>query len=122
VIGVGPETGNLDNFALAGGTDHYYPALSPQDLNAALATIVGTVASCTFNLGKAPADPTNVAVQFNGDSSLRAPYDTTHTDGWDYTSSADTTIQLYGSWCDNVTNGTYTAATILEGCPGQTSF
>jgi hypothetical protein len=119
VIGVGPETGNLDNFALAGGTDHYYPALSPQDLNAALATIVGTVASCTFNLGKAPADPTNVAVQFNGDSSLRAPYDTTHTDGWDYTSSADTTIQLYGSWCDNVTNGTYTQATILEGCPGQ---
>jgi hypothetical protein len=122
VIGVGPETGNLDNFALAGGTDHYYPALSPQDLNAALATIVGTVASCTFSLGKAPAVPTNVAVQFNGDSSLRAPQDTTHTNGWDYTSSADTTIQLYGSWCDNVTNGTYTAATILEGCPGQTSF
>ena len=120
VIGVGPETGNLDNFALAGGTDHYYPALSPQDLNAALATIVGTVASCTFSLGKAPADPTNVAVQFNGDSSLRAPHDTTHANGWDYTSSSDTTIQLYGSWCDNVTNGTYTAATILEGCPGQT--
>jgi hypothetical protein len=120
VIGVGPETGNLDNFASAGGTDHYYPALSPQDLNAALATIVGTVASCTFSLGKAPLDPTNVAVQFNGDSSLRAPQDTTHTNGWDYTSSSDTTIQLYGSWCDNVTNGTYTAATILEGCPGQT--
>jgi hypothetical protein len=120
VIGVGPETGNLDNFASAGGTDHYYPALSPDDLNAALATIVGTVASCTFSLGKAPPDPTNVAVQFNGDSSLRAPQDTTHTNGWDYTSSSDTTIQLYGSWCDNVTNGTYTAATILEGCPGQT--
>ena len=120
VIGVGPETGNLDNFASAGGTDHYYPALSPQDLNAALATIVGTVASCTFSLGKAPPDPTNVAVQFNGDSSLRAPHDTTHANGWDYASSSDTTIQLYGSWCDNVTNGTYTAATILEGCPGQT--
>jgi hypothetical protein len=120
VIGVGPETGNLDNFAQAGGTDHYYPALSPDDLNAALATIVGTVASCTFSLGTAPKDPTNVAVQFNGDSSLRAPQDTTHTNGWDYTSSSDTTIQLYGSWCDNVTNGTYTQATILEGCPGQT--
>jgi hypothetical protein len=119
VIGVGPETGNLDNFASAGGTDHYYPALSPQDLNAALATIVGTVASCTFSLGTAPRDPTNVAVQFNGDSSLRAPQDTTHTNGWDYTSSSDTTIQLYGSWCDNVTNGTYTQATILEGCPNQ---
>jgi hypothetical protein len=118
VIGVGPETGNLDNFAQAGGTDHYYPALSPQDLNAALATIVGTVASCTFNLGKAPKDPTNVAVQFNGDKGLRAPQDPTHTNGWDYTSSTNTTIQLYGSWCDNVTNGTYASAEALMGCPG----
>jgi hypothetical protein len=122
VIGVGPETGNLDNFATAGGTDHYYPALSPQDLNAALATIVGTVASCTFNLGTAPQDPTNVVVQFNGDKGLRAPHDTGHTEGWDYTSSKDTTIQLYGKWCDNVTNGTYTSAMVLKGCPGQINF
>jgi hypothetical protein len=117
-VGVGPETGNLDNFAVAGGTDHYYPALSPQDLNAALAAIVGAVAGCTFNLGKAPPDPSNVVIQFNGDKGLRAPRDTTHANGWDYTSSTDTTIQLYGSWCDRVTNGTYTSAEALMGCPG----
>jgi hypothetical protein len=103
---------------LAGGTGHYYPALSPQDLNAALATIVGTVAGCTFSLGKAPPDPSNVVIQFNGDNGLRAPRDTTHANGWDYTSSTDTTVQLYGSWCDNVTNGTYTSAEALMGCPG----
>jgi hypothetical protein len=118
VIGVGPETGNLDNFALAGGTGHYYPALSPEDLNAALAAIVGAVAGCTFSLGKAPPDPTNVAVQLNGDTSLRAPHDTTHANGWDYTSTSNTTIQLYGSWCDHVTNGDYTSAEALMGCPG----
>lgn len=122
VIGVGPETGNLDNFAQAGGTGHYYPALSPQDLNTALATIVGAVASCTFNLGKAPPDPSNVAIQFNGDKNLRAPHDTTHTNGWDYTSTKNTVIQLYGSWCDNVANGTYTSAVVLMGCPGQINF
>jgi len=117
VIGIGPEIGNLDNFAMAGGTGHYYPALSPQDLNAALAAIVGAVASCTFSLGNVPPDPSNVAIEFNGDSGLRAPRDTTHTNGWDYTSAANTAIQLYGSWCDNLANGAYTSARILMGCP-----
>jgi hypothetical protein len=117
VIGVGPETGNLDSFAVAGGTDHFYPALSPQDLTTALGAIVGAVASCTFNLGTAPRDPTNVVVEFNGDKGLRAPQDPTHTNGWDYTSPSHTTIQLYGSWCDKVTDGTYTSAKVLKGCP-----
>jgi hypothetical protein len=116
VIGVGPETGNLDNFATAGGTGHYYPALSPQELNAALASIVGTVASCTFNLTTVPQDPTNVVVEFNGDKTLRAPRDINQVEGWNYTSSANRAIQLYGSWCDNVTNGTYTSAMVLMGC------
>jgi hypothetical protein len=117
VIGVGPETGNLDNFASAGGTGNYFPALSPQDLATALATIAGTVASCTFALPKAPPDPSNIAVEFDGNKSLRAPRDTKHVDGWDYTST--TTIQLYGSWCERVTNGTFKVAKILMGCPNQ---
>jgi hypothetical protein len=119
VIGVGPETGNLDNFAIAGGTTHYYPALSPQDLTAALSAIVGAVASCTFSLQVAPKNPNDVAIEFNGDSSLRAPHDTSHADGWDYTDSSNTTIQLYGSWCGRVTDGTFTSYVIKMGCPGQ---
>ena len=118
VIGIGPESGNLDSFAAAGGTSKYYPALSPDQLTAALSSIVGKVASCTFNLGKTPPDPSNIAIEFDGNSSLRAPRDTTHTNGWDYTSSANTTIQLFGTWCDKVTNGTYTSAKVLMGCPG----
>jgi hypothetical protein len=74
-----------------------------------------------FNLGKAPPDPNNVAVQFNHDSSLRAPRDTTQTDGWDYTNSASLAIQLFGSWCDNMANGTYTSAEVLMGCASMQS-
>jgi len=118
VIGVGPDVANLNQLAFAGGTNTYYPALSPQDLDAALSAIVGAVASCTFSLGGTPPDPTNVLIEFNGDSSLRPPQDTSHTNGWDYTTPADTSIQLYGSWCDNVTNGTYSSYEIRMGCPG----
>jgi hypothetical protein len=118
VLGVGPETTNLNALAVAGGTVQYYPALTPDALTAALATIVGSVVSCTFGLGKAPPVPSNVAVQFNNDSSLKAPKDTSHTSGWDYTTPASTSIQLYGSWCADVTSGKYTSAQILMGCPG----
>ncbi len=119
VIGVGVEAGNLTNFAVAGGTTNYYPATSPDQLSAALNAIVGTVASCTFALGKTPPDPTNIVIEFNGDHSLRPPRDTTHTNGWDYTSPSQNTIQVYGPWCDNITNGTYTTTQVLMGCPGQ---
>lgn len=119
VIGIGPSTGNLDNFAVAGGTGKYFPALSPQDLTNALSSIVGSVASCTFSLGKTPPDPGNIVIEFDGDKSLRAPRDTTHTNGWDYTSSADNVIQIFGSWCEKVTNGTYKSAKVLMGCPGN---
>jgi len=118
VLGVGPETANLTALANQGGTTDYYPALTPDALTAALASIMGSVVSCTFGLGTAPPVPTNVAVQFNNDSSIKAPHDTSHTNGWDYTTPANTSIQLYGSWCDDVTNGKYTSTQILKGCPG----
>jgi hypothetical protein len=118
VLGVGPDTGNLDALANAGGTTNYYPALTPDALTTALASIMGSVVSCSFGLGRAPPVPTNVAVQFNNDSTLWAPHDTSHANGWDYTTPADTTIQLYGTWCDDVTSGKYQSAQILMGCPG----
>ena len=73
--------------------------------------------ACGINLGAALSDPTNVVVEFNADSSLRAPHDTTQTSGWDYISPADTAIQLCGSYCDNFFNGTYKSVEILMGCP-----
>jgi len=119
VVGIGSSAGNLDNFAQAGGTGNYFPATSPDQLTAALGKIVVAVGSCTFSLDKSPPDPNNVVVEFNGNHSLRPPRDTTHTNGWDYTSSADTGIQVYGSWCDGITNGTYTSTEILMACLGD---
>ena len=69
----GRQTGNLDNFAQAGGTGNYFPANSPDELTAALGSIVVAVATCTFNLGKAPPVPDNVVVQFNGDPQSASP-------------------------------------------------
>jgi hypothetical protein len=51
-----------------------------------------------------------------GDKNLRAPRDVIS--GWEYAS--DTSIQLYGSWCDGFMNGTYKSVKVLFGCPGQT--
>ena len=121
VIGVGPETVNLNILAVAGGTQQYYPALTPQALTDALSAIVGSVTSCTFGLGEAPPVPSNVVVEFNSDTRLRAPRDTSHSNGWDYISPADTTIELYGSWCDGVTSGAYTSAQMIMGCPSEPS-
>lgn len=121
VLGVGPETANLNTLAVADGTQQYYPALTPDALTAALSAIVGSVTSCTFSLGKAPPVPSNVVVEFNADTRLRAPRDTSHSNGWDYTSPDDTTIQFYGSWCDGVTSGAYTSAQMIMGCPSEPS-
>jgi hypothetical protein len=119
VLGVGPETGNLTRLAEAGGTTDFYPALSPEEMTKALAAIVDSVVSCTFDLDKAPEVPNNVAVEFDNTKSLRAPQDTTHSNGWDYTSPTNTTIQLYGEWCDKVSNGTYKSFKVIMGCPDQ---
>jgi len=122
VIGIGPSAGNLTSFAVAGGTTNYFPATSPAQLTTALSTIAGDVASCVFSLGKAPPVPNNVVVEFNGDKNSRAPYDPTQTNGWNYTSPSDTSIQFYGSWCTNITNGSYKSAEVLMGCPGDSGI
>src|ERR1019366_4172379 len=55
VIGVGTETGNLTGLAQAGGTEKFYSALTPEDLTAALSTVVSTVtAGCTYELPSQP--------------------------------------------------------------------
>jgi hypothetical protein len=131
ILGIGPDkfTAALNGFAVAGGTDktdvggpgkNYYAALSAEELAKQFDIIVGSVASCTFTLKSAPPVKDNIAVEFDGDKSLRAPRDTTHTNGWDYPTPGNyTTVQLYGEWCDKLTKGDYKAAKVLFGCPGQ---
>jgi hypothetical protein len=128
VLGIGPEANGttLNGFAEAGGTaikdvsgagKNYYAALSAEELSKHFGSIVSSVASCTFTLDKAPDSSVPVAVEFDGDKSKRAPQD--GADGWNYSTADRKTIQLYGSWCDGLMNGTYKVAKVLVGCKGQ---
>ncbi len=126
VLGIGPDsfTDTLNGFADKGGTavkdiggpgKDYYAAVSAEELSKNLNSIVSAVASCNLSLGSKPPVPNNIAVQFDDNKSLRAPQ--SKTDGWAYTS--DTSIQLYGSWCERLSNGTFKTVKVLFGCEGK---
>jgi hypothetical protein len=114
VIGIGPSTGNLDNFAAAGGTGTYYPATSPDALTAALSSIVVAVTGCVFTMAEAPKDPSNLGVYL--DKVNKVPLDSSE----GYSLSADSlTVTFSGSYCDGLKNGTYQVVQVFFGCPGE---
>jgi len=114
VIGIGPSVGNLDNFARAGGTDHYFPASSADDLASALAAISKAVSSCTFTMSQLPPDPNNVAVYLDGKLIARDA-----ANGWTFGTTSQT-VMLSGNACDAITSGTATSKVqVLFGCAGQ---
>ena len=87
---------------------------STSDLVSVLTSIGKQITSCTFGLGGAPPDPSNIAVIAGG---KQVPKDSSHTRGWDY--ATPSSIQLYGSWCTDVMNMTTTDVQTIFGCPGQ---
>ena len=42
--------------------------------------------------------------------------DTNHTNGWDYTSTGMTAVQVYGSTCDAIMNGSAKSVEIVFKC------
>jgi hypothetical protein len=112
VIGIGPSVGDLDNFAVAGGTPNYFPATSPQALTDAFTSISKAVTTCTFDLAQAPPDANNVAVYL--DKSMVAK---DSANGWSLGANS-LTIVLNGSTCDRITSGAATQVQVLFGCPG----
>jgi len=115
VIGVGPSAGNLDEMARQGGTEKFYPALSPQSLVAALDTIVGMVASCVYTMNSIPPDPTNLGVYL--DKQL-VPQGTS--DGW--TLSGKSSVVFGGATCERIKAGSFSQVQVLFGCPGSTTL
>jgi hypothetical protein len=121
-IGGGGDT--LDKMAVAGGrprndTVKYYPATATTGLLDALQQIVGSIPSCTFALSAKPPVPDNIAVdaQLAAGGAERIPKDTGHSAGWDYTDATMTGIQIYGSWCDDITSGQIKSVEAIFGCP-----
>jgi hypothetical protein len=129
VLGVGTGGSSMDamvfdptltSLAMAGGrprvgTPNYYHVSSSSDVVAALAMIQGQANSCVFNLAQVPPDPSNIAIRGGG---MKIPQDLTHTNGWDY-GPAMKSVQLYGTYCTSVVNGTLTDVQAIFGCPSQ---
>ena len=61
--------------------------------------------SCVIPLRDAPPERDVTNVTFNG---LVVPRDTEHVSGWDTLATpTSTNIELYGSWCDQLTASRY---------------
>jgi len=100
----------------AGGGPTYYEVTSTQDLEDALKTITGQIATCNYPL--APASPTNdpnaITVHVNGKTVAQD-----QSNGWDYTNGAHTAIRFFGSSCDQITKDPKVTVEIFYACMGQ---
>jgi hypothetical protein len=112
VIGIGPAVGNLDAFANAGGTDHYYPATSAGELASALSSISQAVIGCAYTISVSPPDPDSLAVYLDGNLVNKDS-----ADGWSFGGTSQT-IVLRGKTCASVT--TASRVQVFFGCPGTT--
>jgi hypothetical protein len=115
VIGIGPSANvaNLDSFAVAGGTEHYYPATSADDLAQALLAISQAVASCTFTMDQAPPEPENIAV-YVGTQSINKDAG----NGWSYGTTSQTVV-FNGTTCDLIKSGKAGQVKVMFGCGGS---
>jgi hypothetical protein len=104
--------------AQTGASTSYYAATDPTTLENALGAIVGVVASCTISLANAPAGFTNVAVSADTASGtveiMQNP-----TNGWSYGPNMQS-INLNGTSCTDLKNGTYSNFQFYYACPSTT--
>ena len=122
VIGIAIEAEGvqtLNRLAMAGGVPRadpmfqFYPVANRMDLSTALSDIAAQVASCVFTLTKPPPAPDSVKVTVDNE---RVPESAS--DGWSYTNSQNSAIQLNGSWCERVKTRQQAKVDIVLGCPG----
>ena len=73
---------------------------------------------CTFPL-PLPTNPAhnlrNISVWLDG---FKLPWDRSRMEGWDYIDPSDATIQIFGSACDGIVDGTYRTVTVIFDCVG----
>lgn len=109
----------LNAMALAGGqpqmnaaTD-YYSATNQAELSDALDQIAVSVISCVIPLSEVPDNPDGVRIFIDG---VEVPRDMADVNGWDYTDSGMTDIELYGAACDNLQDGDQHTVTATFAC------
>src|SRR5262245_14302102 len=125
VIGVStsgtPTDATLTDVAIAGGyprvgSPSYYPASSAAELTAALRALIDMTPACVFAL----PPPPNGNLSYGGIGVVvggaEIPHDTSHAYGWDYTSTGQTAIEIYGQICDDIKSGAVTSVQIVFRC------
>jgi hypothetical protein len=123
------DTMTLNQLADAGGevpatasnplAPHFFLANDQTSLSAALEQITGQVSLCLFKLGSPPPvpnDPMRLGVYLDG-GATKIPYDGNMANGWAYTDTSDSYVQVYGDWCDKIQAAGAGAVQIIFGCP-----
>jgi hypothetical protein len=90
----------------------FYLANSRDQLVTALQLITGQISGCTFSWDEPPPVPENIAVKVGG---VKAPHDPK--DGWEYSSSDHTGVEVRGSWCEKIKTTASNRVEIVFGCP-----
>ncbi len=106
----------LNDMAEAGGRPQdgqtkFFPANNEAELKTALNSIASQAADCTFNLNKAPPDPSNVRVELN-DERLTQGTD------WEF-GAGNRSVVVKGAWCEKLKKSNVEKAEIKFGCPGM---
>ncbi len=125
VVGISAPAGAandaLNMMAVAGGypragSPQYYPVTSAAEFAAVLQTLVTIAGTCVFPVPEpqnSDTDRNHIGVKVNGNE---IPQDTTHTNGWDYTSDAHTAVQIYGPNCDAIEAGNVQSVQVVFKC------
>jgi hypothetical protein len=122
------DTATLNALADAGGevpasannplAPHYYLASNMTALTAALGSITGQISSCVFPLATPPPvpnDATKLGV-YLGAGMTKIPYDSKMANGWAYTDTNDSAVEVFGSWCTMIQAAGAGAVQIIFGC------
>jgi hypothetical protein len=98
----------------APGGNSFYQVNNTADLEKALNAILGSVATCVFNVGAPPNSQTTAgSISVFGDGN---PISHDATNGWEFSNTAMTQITLFGSICDQVTSGAVKDVTVTFEC------
>jgi hypothetical protein len=99
----------LSEMARRGGTARpgdpaYFAPGDSGALESALMEITSQLVTCRFETDVAPEDPRRVRVLLDG---VEVPHADAAppTEGWAFANPANTVIELFGSWCDRLTDG-----------------
>ncbi len=119
-LAINGETQKSPNCS-AGAKDCHYQigkANFQTELEKALADIAGKLSECVFELPQGEdVDPNYVNVNLESGGMVTQLFkDPAHADGWDYTDSSQTKVELFGPSCEKFKNEQAAKVSIILGC------